>query len=228
MAYYEDWDDEEEFFANSPVDEAMNAFTKAIMDNVKKSILDELERLRAENEELKEFRDQKDKMEREINAAKWEYKRKVDQAVQEAKRMRLFELMGENVVTGWGITWKFEYIHEKCDKCDDQRKIHFTSPSGKDMTEPCPYCSKQYRKYETKELQLSRFSMNKYHRDKVWMYFINTENTDYDECTYTNTYNPGKPFDQVNAYRIAFLDQETAEKYCEWRNQKERAEKINA
>jgi len=44
MAYYEDWDDEEEFFANSPVDEAMNAFTKAIMDNVKKSILDELER----------------------------------------------------------------------------------------------------------------------------------------------------------------------------------------
>ena len=61
MRYYEDWDDEEEFFADSPVDEALNAFTQAIMDNVKKSVLDELERLRAENEELKEFRDQKDK-----------------------------------------------------------------------------------------------------------------------------------------------------------------------
>ena len=54
------------------------------------------------------------------------------------------------------------------------------------------------------------------------MYFVNNENQDYDEGNYTNTYKPGEPFEQVNEYHIAFLDKETAEKYCEWRNSGER------
>jgi hypothetical protein len=38
----------------------------------------------------------------------------------------------------------------KCDKCDENRLIHFKSPTGKDCTESCPDCGTTYHKYYVK------------------------------------------------------------------------------
>ena len=42
--------------------------------------------------------------------------------------------LGDYLIVGWKVGYQWEY-GEKCDKCDNDRKIHFTSPQGKEYKE---------------------------------------------------------------------------------------------
>ena len=47
----------------------------------------------------------------------------------------------------------------KCNKCDDERLIHFKSPSGKDCTEPCPNCGTPYYMYFVRLTTLQKLTV---------------------------------------------------------------------
>lgn len=222
MPYYEDLEDEE-FFDASPYDELLSSLQEAMMNNVKKSIMDELERLRAENEELKEFRADKEKFDRELNKAKLDYERKLRGAKDELRKERLHELFGNDPEVAWGVTWDNVYP-EKCNKCDEHRHLHFKAPSGKELTEQCPHCGKSKSVFSPLEYTLVRFTKRHGWDKEPTRYYRYIENKEYDEFNdeTSNLYKPGTPFDKVYSYRIVFLDKKTCEEYCAWLNDKEK------
>ena len=222
MPYYEDWEMDEEFYEPSPYDEILQAMKAAVMKNIKREILDEMERLRKENEELSEFRDQRTIYQAELRKAKMEYERKAAQAVKEARQARLLELFGGTPESGWKVDYKREYI-EKCDKCDNERKLHFKAPSGKEMTEPCPHCAKFKYKHSPEEIPLVSFGLGykNWRKGELIRYYQYTEETDYDSGTSSNVYKSGTPFEKINKYGIVFTDKKTCEEYCAWLNEKE-------
>lgn len=222
MPYYEDWEMDENFYEPSPYDEVLQAMRDAMMKNIKREILDELERLRKENEELATFRDQREQFEWEVKNAKREYERKAALAAVEARQARLLELFGGTPESGWKVDYEREYI-EKCDKCDNDRRLHFNAPSGKEMTEPCPYCAKYKNKHSPKEIPLISFKLGykNWMKGEVCRYYQYAEESECDSGTLSNVYKSGTPFEKVSKYRIVFTDLKTCEEYCAWLNEKE-------
>lgn len=223
MPYYENWEMDESFYEPSPYDEILQALRESVMKNIKREIIDELERLRKENEELATFRDQRTIYQAELRKAKQEYERKANLAVVEARQARLLELFGGTPESGWGVEYKREYI-EKCDKCDDDRRLHFNAPSGKELTELCPHCARFKYNHTPKEIPLIYFDLGhkNWRKGELTRAYQYSEENDYDSGTSSNVYKPGTPFEKVNKYRIVFTDKKTCEEYCAWLNEQEK------
>lgn len=175
-----------------------------------------MEALRKENESLREFRDKKDYYEREVKKTIDKYERKMQDAEMSANRKRLKDLLALFSVTGYRP--KVDFIQgPKCEKCDDNRKIHFRSPSGRAMKEDCT-CAKGTYIHSPKEVTLvSFYAVNEL--DNV--YFERTdEDKDYDRYDMCAELwdKDKKPFEEINAYRVVFLKKEDCQKYCDWKN----------
>lgn len=101
----------------------------------------------------------------------------------------LFEFCGMNMILYYP-TWEHVY-KPKCDKCDDNRYVHFKSPSGKDYQEYCS-CAKSFYKYKPKPCYCSEFRVNRYN-DKVkfpmmmWFKKYGNYDRDYDGYTYESS-----------------------------------------
>ena len=179
--------------------ELMDAVQKSVREDVKARIK-ELER---ENAELSRYRDNADELE--------EVKRN---AQIDAKRARLSELLKPFVVPVWTVEGKWDYIHEKCGLCDENRHRHFTSPCGKAMEERC-LCAEEKYIYRVVEIELVDFCMD----DNKHIWFRYSRNCCYEELTSVYPYN-GEKFER-NEYWL-FLDRDKAEEYARWlNNQKE-------
>lgn len=210
-----------------------------LLKAVKQEYIDEMERLRKENEELRPYRDQKQAFENKIQQLEWQYDHKVHQAEENAKKMLMEDLLGENKLTCWRPKHKF-IEQPKCDKCDDDRKIHFKSPLGKDMTENCS-CSVKSSVYEPEETYLLRFTIK--HKCKagnhdsnfcsdrpIYRYyaprlFRDTKDEtefifDY-ECE-KGCYRPTDTddFEKLNEYNAVFSDYDRCKAYCDYLTEK--------
>lgn len=148
----------------------------------------------------------------------------------EWKDARLHELLGDNLTVGWKATFTKVY-GEKCDKCDEDRMIHFTSPQGRDFSERCE-CAKCYRTYFPEEVALYKFHVSKrenwpYNKkvDYYNRYYKAIERDDYHEyCesvseVYTSTDNIN--YERVNECWAVFLNKEDCQKFCDWKNKQE-------
>lgn len=206
-----------------------------LLKAVKQQWVDEMERLRKEVEELRPFRDDKLRYEQELQQMKWKYEHKVEEAERNAKKMLMEDLFGENKLICWRPNIK--YIEQpKCDKCDDKRKIHFTSPMGKEMTENCS-CASKSAIYEPQETHLLRFTIHhkrkagdqdsNFTSDKpIYRYYAprtyrdTAEETEYifdHECE-KGCYRPTDTadFENLNQYSAIFTSKERCQEYCDY------------
>lgn len=214
-----------------------------LLKAVKQEYLDEMERLRKENEELRPFRDAKRRYENRLKELKAEYDRKIEAAELNAKRTLMHDLFDENKLTAWKAGYR--YIEEpKCDKCDSNRKVHFKSPSGKDLTEDCA-CSRKILFYEPKESYLVRFNIkmnakagnqdSSYPPDRpLYRYYAPRDTSsnevefrwDFDEeygsVRYADDLNTS--FDTLNRYEAVFLNYDRCKAYCDYLNDKREKE----
>lgn len=215
MCYYDSWF--EENWCEEPRKEE-TALIEAIKENVKQDIKQEMERLRKENEELQQYKQERQEVE---NIKKW-YESRLQTEVEAYKRTlrqeKIKELFGDYICTGWGVDYD-AILPPKCNKCDKDRYIHFKSPSGKDLEEPCS-CGKAKKTYKPVELSLIRF--NEY-ENKIRRYFIEEGKESYEQYGEgTNRIYDGKvPFEDLMCWRIVFLDKETCERYCAWKTEQE-------
>ena len=188
MSYY-DCDFYEE---PSEFDMQVEEFKSSLASSVRKEFLDEMATLKKENEELREFRVNKKKYERDL---------------------RTFSVIGYRASP--------EYKQgSKCDRCDDYRRFHFVSPMGRNMTEECS-CAKKICTYSPKEVKLLRFYAGKEIVDTYFEQVERDEDYDsYSLCTqiYDKT---KKPFEDINWFYTVFLREEDCQKYCDWLNKKE-------
>ena len=215
MCYYDRWFDEN--WCEEPREEEM-ALIEAIKENVKQDIKQEMERLRKENAELQQYKQERQEVE---NIKKW-YESRLQTEVEAYKRKlrqeKIKELFGDYICTGWGVDYD-AILPPKCNKCDNDRYIHFKSPSGKDLEEPCS-CGKAKKIYKPVKLSLIRF--NDY-ENKIGRYFIEEGKESYAQYGEgTNRIYDGKvPFEDLICWRIVFLDKETCERYCAWKTEQE-------
>ncbi len=218
MCYYDSWFEENWF--EEPREEEM-ALIEAIKENVKKDIKQEMERLRKENAELQQYKQERQEVE---NIKKW-YESRMQTEVETYKRelrtAKIKELFGDYIVTGWGIKQKITLL-PKCDKCDKNRYVHFKSPRGKDLMEPCQ-CANGKKEYFPLELYLIRIKQGDMFNGerKIFNYYapIVHDPDDYRDvfdCVYK-----GEPFEKVDFYNAVFLDKKDCEKYCAWKTEQE-------
>ena len=222
MSYY---DYDHEFYDEpSGFEQQIDEWKTSLANTVKREIQEELESLRKENATLQDFKKRKDEIELEHRNKLCEMRMQIESAERKYKNAKLRNLLGEHLGVAWGVK-KIPQKPPKCDKCDENRKFHFMSPSGKDMTEPCD-CDKTTYLYEPQELSLVKFyspTRDRSGDEYIERHFVkvDTINSDYDEYRdTTNVYKDGEPFDKIHHYSIVFLKKEDCLRYCEWYNSK--------
>lgn len=210
------WND---YYEPSEFDEAVEEFKDAIRRNVRQELQDVIEQIKKENAELREVKENWDKIKREHEQAMWELTLAKEHAKEEVYKERLVEFLRRFSFVGYRPDADFVY-EAKCDKCDEYRKIHFVSPMGREMVEDCS-CAKGKLVYNPKEVHL--FSFTVCGRNSEILYFerfdedINHDRYEYVSEFYDNL--PGK-FDEVNQYRDVFKNKADCAEYCKWLTEK--------
>ena len=213
-------------WCEGPREEEM-ALIEAIKENVKQDIKQEMERLRKENAELQQYKKERQEVE---NIKKW-YESRLQTEVEAYKRelrsAKIKELFGDYIVIGWGVKKKIT-LPPKCDKCDKDRMIHFKSPSGKDLREPCQ-CANGKKEYLPLDLHLIRIRQESLFNGKrrIWNYYVPSIHDSDDYRDVFDWVYKGESFEKINEWNVVFLDKETCEKYCAWKTEQEAKENGN-
>ena len=148
---------EDEFWPESEYQEQVDALKDAIRDSVKSEILEEMNRLRAENEKLQGIKEHFEEVKKDYEKKKDECDRIARNAEYNAKKMRLTDLMKDHKVIKWKITWEYVY-GPKCDKCDSDREVEVKLPSGRIVKDSCGCKIDSKRYYYPKRYILSEFN----------------------------------------------------------------------
>ena len=207
--YYED------FYEPSENDIVMSEIGDILKKMVRKEIMDELEKLRKENAELQEFKRNKEKYDRELSAAKYDYERKLNDAECNIKKARIHDLLGDYLTVGYMVSTNNKR-KPKCNKCDEDRRIQYTTPRGKVVYEFCE-CSEYDFFYEVKEVELIRLRISKdccwSNKEHLHRYYRHARDTyddkeDYHDYDYVTHIYDGESFEDIKKsyYNMVFLD----------------------
>ena len=217
---------------------------KVLLGTLKEEIKQELEALRKENEELRPFKEDRDRLQRELDTLRSDCNRRIREADTNAEN-RMFEaLLGEHMIQAWKVG-KDYILPPKCEKCDDQRKLHFISPRGKAMTEPCE-CSQSEVVYSPKPALLARFRVkpdaiakNQFRDDsfcnKPLHYWYTTEYSTLDDAEFriSDCSEVGaprasdlKPMNELNEWHSVFTSKERCQEFCDYLTKKQKGESV--
>ncbi|MNW38933.1 hypothetical protein D3C74_160130 [compost metagenome] len=219
MDYYDD-----DFYCEpSEFDQQVEEFKQSLMNSVRDGYKAEMEELRKENAELQDIKRRKDEIEREHTLALHQLNSEKSDFENRLKRMRLTELLGENLLIAWFPSSQRNQ-KPKCDKCDEQRFIRYTTPSGKPASERCD-CYESICSYEPEEIECYKFyqSKNSWGGDYpiVSRYYQRKVEREYDSFEACRKPYGGEPFEKIERWSVAFNSQEECQKYCDWLNEKE-------
>ena len=235
------WVDDYDYFNYSEFDQQIEEFKNSLRDSVKQEVQDRIKNL---EDELAKYADIKANYEAkmsEMNNTIAEYNRMKDelQKDQEEKLRKLAytDIFKGDSIDAWGICYSWDYITPKCDKCDDDRRIHFKSPSGVDYHEYCS-CSKKRATYDIIPAEVSQISSRLYRSKKKSndiLYFeydvkkgyctdeeehilsrvIAKDINDFDltDSSKYHDYNW-----QATQHGVVFLNKEDAQTLCDWLN----------
>lgn len=148
---------EEEFYPESEYQEQIDALKEAIKSSVKSEILEEMNRLRAENEKLQGIKEHFEEVKKDYEKKKDECDRIIRNAEYNAKKMRLSELMKDHKVVKWKVDRELVY-GPKCCKCNSNRSIEVRLPSGRIAEDECECKTKSKYYYYPKMYVLSEFT----------------------------------------------------------------------
>lgn len=227
---YYDYDEFENYYeptlADEIFNEAMEKFKETLKDNVKenlKYIQEENKRLKKENDELKKREREISSKEHMLDIREKDLETRTEWTFYKKKFSEILNPLEENVTF-----WKVEYEYrqkDKCNLCDDNREIIFSSPQGKEIKEKCD-CDKNYRYYKPALDQIAVIKLWKSTNGKEFTVTPKYDNNDYDEryCTLVVdeiiSFNI-KDVDKYKSYSSIFKTKEDCQKFCDWLNKEE-------
>ena len=219
---YDEYDDFYEDY--SEYNDLIYELKEALKKEVKDEIVQEMERLKKENEELADIKANWNAKVQELENKKYEYEVAKRQAEDNAKRSRLRTLLKPLVKTAWGYKYEYRDLYPKCNKCDEKGLIHFTSPQGKELTETCDCRRRICFHYPVEAQIVSLQDKHGYDYDVNVVFEYNyNDNDSYDSFKAVSDIYNGQDFSELNEYRgIVFFNKEDCQKYCDYLNQKER------
>ena len=199
--YDEYWDEPSEY------EQMILELKESLRESVRQEIKDEIESLRSKLAELNDVQNNWSAKLREVEEEKYKYQEAVRDAKRDANRAKLTELMESIEHEAWTVRGHYEYLKPKCDKCDKDRRLHFKSPNGREMTEECE-CAKRKYIYEAKPIILykihQRIESNGRPKDNPWLYYALYER---------NGFYPGEKDEDIELINIRFGETERREKY---------------
>lgn len=214
--YDEFYDEPSEF------DIQIEDWKNTLRESVKKEYKEEMERLRKENAELYDIKKEWKERIAELDRKKYEMEKTILEAEKKAKKARLNELLEPLRETAYGYEYEYNYVRDKCNKCDEYGYIHYKSPQGRDVKEKCD-CRKKICVYHPVEAKVVRIAQYRYQKEPsiVFQFSRRTEEIDNDDiCEAWEIYR-GQEFKDINAWSgIIFLNKEDCERFCEYLNNK--------
>lgn len=211
------------------VAEHLDAIDDIYRDRIRKEVTDEMNRLKAENESLYPYKIDKSKLEHEYQRKESELKSKYRKLEDELRSKITEDLLKDVGVTCWKVGY-FLVETPKCDKCDKNRNITFTSPSGKELSENCecgiekrayhPYPYRLYKIYKDDRGFDAYFKFDQRDNDRYG--HLEIQDDPFDHYTRTHEIKSGKAdFEKFNRWREAFKTESEAQEYCEWLNKEQ-------
>lgn len=221
MSYY----DEDFYYEPSEFDYQVNEFKEALMKSVKEEFISKMERLEKENKELQFIKQNWERITRDYDNKKYQLELERQDLERKARRERLSVLMKDFEVIMYRIDYRNE-LPPKCNKCDDNRKINYKTPLGKDAHEDCD-CRNGKIVYYPKDYICSEFKIDRDGNKIIAWYKINKIDRDdeyvgYDSSTFAEViYHEGLKYEDIKKYGTFFKTKEECQGYCDWLNAKE-------
>lgn len=211
-------------FYNEPseFETQVEEFKEGLARAIRSEFLEEMERLKEENRNLREIREN-------FERKKSECDRVMHEAEDKARRMRVEELMERYSIFLWRPKCKFLY-GPKCDKCDKHREIEVVLPSGKTVEDECQ-CGKSMMKVMFPERMVRCELADRDRGIAAWYIACGEDGDRYYklECYGSvfageNMVQPGTSFDvlekMVDQTRLLFSTREECLAYCGYLNEK--------
>lgn len=150
-----------DFYDDCPeVGTLVEEFKVSLLKSVKEEFLNEMDRLRKENAELKEFKLKKKEYDFRLQELKHSKKLEIEQIKKEVEKKRLMNILKDNFIeTAYYSQCTKKYKYDKCDKCDEYRLIHFKSPLGRNLIEQCS-CAKRANYWKPEECSIVEIYSN--------------------------------------------------------------------
>lgn len=200
----------EDFYEPSEFDSQIEDFKKYLRDTVRAEILEELESLRKENESLRDIKNRIREIECEHNMA-------MHNARQEVMRMK-FAAIVKACSTVYYSPMSYRMPLPKCDRCNDERMIEYTTPLGKPAKEPCT-CHSGLLRYKPQPNYVSEIA--KLNGEIITWHKPYDDGDGY--CVSwnikpENVYDD-KDFSEIkNQYHAYFRNEDMCQAYCDWLN----------
>lgn len=213
--------------------EQIEGLKSELFKSVKKEIIDELLELREELRELRPVRDNISRLERDYNNKKAQLEREYEEKKRNIRRERISELFKDSKIEYWTTGWSYEE-KEKCDKCDEDRRIHYKTPLGNKTWESCD-CDERITNYIPKSILLNTFSFRD-GTENAW-YKVRDEGSrdEYLEFHDSSIFKEGNLITdesqinkKVDTYRTMFETKELAQKFCNLKNEEKKQKPIGA
>ena len=224
--------DEEPYYEPTPADEIFYEAQQKLVENLKESVKNKLDSVQKENEALKQ---QNEELQKKIRDVEWREKQ-LNEREKDLERNMIRKKFSEMIkpleeqMTIWRIAYEYVY-GEKCNKCNDERKIEFKSPSGKKMEEYCS-CSKTYTYYFPEEAEIIRLAL---YKNRNYPYDISVT-PKYDSSDYDDTYckfeletyidsledfeDMGIVLEELDYRKVGFKNLEDCQKFADFLNKK--------
>lgn len=224
-----DYFKEPEYFEPAQANIVLQKYIEEMREVLTKSVKQEVESLRESNAK---FRAENEKLQRlvsDINYREQALQYKADNMKQQMRKERLDELFAEFRFMLFTPTTKWTK-REKCDQCDEDRRIWFQSPRGKPVYEDCD-CSKtdifwfpienlvyvfQLDERNFGHLQIwYKMRHSEYRKDEMYL--------DYDSSHRAEEYyEEGMDFTDCKENKTHFTDRDMCQAYCDWLNSKKK------
>lgn len=230
------WDDEPYYYEPTPADEIFFEAKQKLEECLKESIKYKMEHLAEENARLKT---ENEKMQEKVRNIEWKEKsleskeKDLERSVLRKKFSEMLKPLEEQTPM-YNADYKW-VKRDKCNKCNDDRQIEFTLPSGKKSHEDCT-CNKSYKVYYPVLRQMRTLAL---YKERNYPYSI-AVSPKYDSASYDEMYckfelkqyinNLDDVTDIVDVskldYReVGFKREEDCQKLCDYLNVKEKLPK---
>ena len=221
-----DYYEEPPYYEPSLADEIMFEYQQKMKDALLESVKTEIENIKEENERLKEENKRLHEKQHQVAVKERELLEKEKTLEREFYRKKFSELLKPftDNYSGYYANSTYKKVN-KCEKCDNDRKIIYTSPYGEEIKKDCS-CNRRYELYKPEHSVIEVLSLwksnnydnkfgitpkyqNKREDDYRWSKLEFTHFVDiFDETT----------VDDLKKYNTLFKLKEECQKYCDYLN----------
>lgn len=211
------WDPDDFYNESNEFDQQIDEFRQTLLKAVKTNFITKMELLEKDNAELQEVKKNFDQIKRDYKDKERQLENERNQMERKIRNERLNQLMSDFEIILYTARSN-RVLPPKCDMCNEKRRIPFTTPLGKEISEECE-CSVGKQVYYPEEFGCTEFYIDRSGNKVGGIY----RKRDYSDDGYRDSgvspdalYEVGMEYEKLNYYSTYFRSQEECQKYCDW------------